>query len=174
MKKVLLAINGIAPRRSPFLYALQYCRVTLIGLSILQVIDPKRYLELFKHLKSKARLAHRNLEKRMAAAALAESGNHDLVRDFLQQGRGNIEHAIPGEYLEEVPLSFEQRIGDIHGVILSFLESRNDIALTVYDDPCETGIEQGSGSKELRLERDIPFRLGIPLIKPEPRSPRRT
>ena len=172
MKKVLLAINGITPHRSPFFYALQYCRVMVIGLSILQVIDPTRYVDLGKHLKSKARLANRYLEDMMASAALAEAGNHDLVRNFLQQGRESVEHAIPREYLDEVPLSLEQRIGDPHREILSFLESRRDIALTVYDDPRETGIEQGSSSKELRLERDVPFRLGIPLIKPETRAPR--
>ncbi|MEF8943533.1 MAG: hypothetical protein V5B78_12165 [Desulfohalobiaceae bacterium] len=172
MKKVLLAINGITPHSSPFLYALQYCHITLIGLCILQVIDPKRYLDLGKHLKSKVRLANRYLEDIMATAAIAEAGNHDLVHDFLQQGRENIEQAVPREYRQEVPLSLEQRIGDTRAEILSFLESRKDIALAVYDDPYQAGIEQDSSSDELSLERDIPFRLGIPLIKPETRLPR--
>ncbi|MCF8086046.1 MAG: hypothetical protein K9J48_04055 [Desulfohalobiaceae bacterium] len=173
MKKILLAINGVNPRRPPFLYALQYCRVMRSGLFVLQILDPKRYLNLGYYLKYKARLVHQYLEDTMAAAALSESGNHDLVQDFLQQGRENIEQAILTECEQEVSLSLDQRIGDTRKEILSFLESRNDIALAVYDAPQETDPGQRLSAEESRLQRDIPFKLGIPLIMPADHFSRR-
>lgn len=166
MKKILLAINGLRPSCSPFLYAFQYCRIMRTGLSILQVIDPKRYLNLGNYLKYKTSRVHQYLEESMAAAALSESGNQDLPRDFLQQGRKYIEQAIPVEYEQEMTLSLEQRIGDARGEILTYLESRNDIALAVYDPSRATGPGRGVSAEESRLQRDIPFKLGIPLIKP--------
>lgn len=166
MKKILLAINGINFRHSPFLYTLQFCHLMMTELFILQVIDPKYFRDLIKNLKNKTRLTQQYLENTMSAAALSESGNQDLVCRFLQEGKANIEQSIPFRFRHEVYFTLQQRIGNVRKEILDFLEAHSDIALAVYDGPQKSDIKKNISNDEAFLQKEIPFRLGIPFIKP--------
>lgn len=166
MKNTLLVINCLNPQKRAFDYALQFCHIMMTDLLILQVVDPKIYNNLFTRLKHKARLAHKHLENTMAAAALSESNNQDIVCQFLQHGKENINQSIPNSFRNNVHFSLQQRIGHAREEILNFLNARRDIAMAVYDGPQESNLRRRSFPDESFLQQEIPFRIGIPFIKP--------
>lgn len=166
MKNTLLVINCLNPQKRAFDYALQFCHVMMTDLIILQVVDPQIYKNMFTRLKHKARSAHQHFENTMAAAALAESNSQDIVFQFLQQGKENIDQSIPNSFRNNVHFSLQQRIGSAHEEILTFLNARRDIAIAIYDGPQEAILRKKSFADEFFLQQEIPFRIGIPFIKP--------
>ena len=62
MEKIFLAIEGVAPDRNTFRYALAFCKHMRTGLDILQILTLRCYGKYLKKVKQGARHARNAFE----------------------------------------------------------------------------------------------------------------
>lgn len=163
MKKVLLAIDGLQPGKGFLRYALQFCRKMKTELVVLQIINPTVCREVFKTVKTGFEETQQKIENALTAATLAEAGEADMAREYLQAGRQNIEKQFQRDEATRVVRSVTQRIGEPDQEIFAYLQENPDVVLTMYDSARDSK-QRGQDKINTRLQTKIPHELGIPIV----------
>ena len=163
MKKVLLAIDGLRPARYLFSYSLQFCRRMRAELVILQIVNPAACRNFLKGFKFRLDKAQHILENTMTAATMAEAGEAELAREYLEAGRQNIEKHFPEDKSMEVACRLEQKVGDPEQEIYAYLEKHPEIVMAIFDSD-RTAKQRDSAKHGRHLWERVPSELGIPLV----------
>jgi hypothetical protein len=164
LKKILLAIEGVAPDRSTFSYAVALCKRMRAGLEILQILSPQTYRSYLEKVKRGARHAKNAFENAMVAVTFAEAGQHDIVEQMRIQARDNLDRLIPRPEREGLEYHLTLKPGNPDDEILRYVYDHRDVILTIYD---AAGIrdEQECRSDKKRSEiQAIAQKLPTPLV----------
>jgi hypothetical protein len=155
MKKILLAIEGVAPDRSTFNYAVALCKRMRAGLEILQVLSPSSYRNYLEKVKNGARHAKSVFEDAMVAVTFAEAGQHDIVEQMKRQACDNLDRLIPEQERGGIEYHLTLKPGNPDDEIVRYVCDHRDVVLTIYD---------GSGGKDQQECRPEKRRNKIPAI----------
>ncbi len=166
MEKVLLAIEGVAPRHKVFRYATELCARIKAELNILQVITVGSVRDCLKGLQEKAGRVRRSVEDSMSAVAFAEAGQHELALDIRRQAMENLSSLVTQAEKEGVPCHVTLKTGEPRKEIIRYLKGHRDVVLTVYD----MGMERDSGSharqKRRAVTAEITAEVPVPVVVP--------
>ena len=164
MKKILLAIEGVAPDSSTFNYAVALCKRMRAGLEILQILSPRTYKSYLKKVRQGARHATSVFEDAMVAVTFAEAGQHDFVEQMRKQARDNLDRLIPEPEREGLEYHLTLKPGIAADEIVRYVCDHRDVVLTIYD------VAQGKDEQECRLDKKknkipaIAQKLPTPLV----------
>jgi hypothetical protein len=164
LKKILLAIEGVAPDRSTFSYAVALCKRMRAGLEILQILSPRTYRSYLEKVKRGARHAKNAFENAMVAVTFAEAGQHDIVEQMRIQACDHLDRLIPQPEREGLEYHLTLRPGNPDDEIVRYVDDHRDVILTIYD---AAGIrdEQECRSDKKRSEiQAIAQKLPTPLV----------
>ncbi len=162
MKKVLLVIDGMAPRQDIFDYALQFCQRMKAQLSILQIVDIQR--ECMAKVRKGASRARNYFEKIMMAQTFAEANAPDIAAEILSRARANTEKLIPEIAKAGVPNAYEILSGDLGRETVDYVNRHKDIVLTILDARKETVSRTGDDGKCEPVSAVINRRISVPLV----------
>ncbi len=133
MEKVLLAIEGLAPDRSTFSYALALCKRMRADLDILQILSPRSYGKYLKKVKKGVRHARNVFENAMVAVTFAEAGQHDIAEQIKKQAYDNLYHLIPEPERDGISYHLTLKSGNPGEEIVRYVCDHRDVVLTIYD-----------------------------------------
>jgi hypothetical protein len=164
MQKVLLAIDGINPDRKVFDYAVQLCQRIKADLSVFQVINPLRYKEYLKTIRTRADNARKYFEGAMVAATFAEAGEHDTAKELMSKALENINRLVPESEKAGVLCLFAVNSGNPAKEIINYVNVHRDVVLTIYDASFE-GRQGTQGVKRQQgVSGKIKQKLAVPLV----------
>ncbi len=164
MQKVLLAIDGINPDRKVFDYAVQLCQRIKADLSIFQVINPRRYKEYLKTIRTRADNARKYFEGAMVAATFAEAGEHETAREIMSMALENINRLVPESEKAGVQCHFAVKTGNPAKEIINYVNVHRDVVLTIYDASIEGREGTQSFKRQQGVSRKIKQKLAVPLV----------
>jgi hypothetical protein len=164
MEKVLLAIEGVAPDRSTFSYAVALCKRMRAGLDILQVLSPHTYRKYLKRVKKGARHARNVFENAMVAVTFAEAGQHDIVEQMKKQAFENIDRLIPESEKDGIDYHLTLKCGNADEEIVRYVCDHRDVVLTIYDASGIKDERKGASGKTINAVRQIGQKLSTPLV----------
>jgi len=133
MKRILLAVDGMAPDKKALNYALTLCSPIRAGLDILQIIRPLGNASGFTKLRSRVRRARDAFENAMVTAAYAEAGVPELA--------GALEHEAMSKFKKLLPANSDTSVDyhcvvtgeDPDAVVMRYVDEHRNIILAVYD-----------------------------------------
>lgn len=164
MKKVLLAIDGTAPDKKAFQYAVQLCRRIAAELNVLQVIGSKNYGRYMSKAKRKIKPAKRYVEGAFMAVAFAEAGEHETADALMSEALHNLKQLLPESEKEGIRYHITLKAGNLKREIVRYLREHRDVVLAVYDAHHRKGADadfaKGSGSHTEEIQKA----LSIPLV----------
>ncbi len=164
MQKVLLAIDGIHPDRKVFEYAVQLCQRIKADLSVFQVINPRRYKEYLKTIRTRADNARKYIEGAMVAATFAEAGEHETAREIMSKALENTNRLLPESEKAGVQCHFAVKTGNPATEIINYVNLHRDVVLTIYDASFE-GRQGIQGEKrQQEVSRKIKQKLAVPFV----------
>ncbi len=167
MEKVLLAIEGVAPRHKVFHYAAELCSRIKAELSILQVIRLGSSVRgRLKGLQDKASRARRSMEDSMSAVAFAEAGQHEAAMELGRRAMENLSPLVTEAEKEGVPCHVTLRTGEPGREIIRYLKGHRDVVVTVYDMGMEADKPQPSRPKRCAVPAGILAEMHVPLVVP--------
>ena len=164
MKKILLAIEGVAPDRSTFSYALALCKRMRAGLEILQILSPRTYRSYLEKVKRSARHAKNTFEDAMVAVTFAEAGQHDFVEQMREQACANLDRLIPEPERDGLEYHLTLKPGNPDDEIVRYVCDHRDVVLTIYD---ASGVKDGQECLPEKGRNKIPAiaqKLPTPLV----------
>lgn len=164
MKKILLAIEGVAPDSSTFNYAVALCKRMRAGLEILQILSPRTCRNYLKKVKKGARQAQNMFEDAMVAVTFAEAGQHDIVEQMKKQACNNLEHLIPEPERGGIEYHLTLKPGNPDEEIVRYVYDHRDVVLTIYD---ASGVKDGPECRPKKKRNKIPAiaqKLPTPLV----------
>jgi len=157
MKKVLLAIDGMAPDKKTFHYTVQLCRRIKAELNVLQVISPKNYGRYLSEARKKAKPAIRYMEGSLMAVAFAEAGEHETAEALMSEALRNLKQLLPESEKEGVRYHLTMKAGNLKREIIRYLNEHRDVVLTIYDAISEKGriqvLREDTGRLPRRFKR---------------------
>ena len=164
MKKILLAIEGVAPDRGTFNYAVALCKRMRVGLEILQILSPRTYKNYLEKVKRGARHAKNAFEDAMVAVTFAEAGQHDIVEQMRIQACDNLDRLIPQTERDGLEYHLTLKPGNPDDEIIRYVCDHRDVVLTIYD-ACGAKDEQQClpGKKRNKISA-IAQKLPTPLV----------
>jgi nucleotide-binding universal stress UspA family protein len=157
MEKVLLAINGVAPNKKAFDYAVQLCDRMQAELKILLVLHPEAEADRLNDLRNKASQAKHFWEDSMMAATFAEAGELETANELMDQAVANIKKLLPEPAKDGIPYQFMVEEGEPERKIAAFVKENRGVVITVYDAP-------DGGAKKKRPGRALQKLLPIPVV----------
>ena len=164
MEKILLAIDGIAPDRSTFSYAVALCKRMRAGLDVLQILGPYSFRKYLKRVKKGARHASSLFEDAMVSATFAEAGQHDFAEQLKTRASENLNRLIPEAERDDIDYHLVLKSGNPNEEIVRYVYDHRDVVLTIYD-ASGTKDEQGGASGEKKdAARQIGQKLSTPLV----------
>ena len=164
MEKVLLAIEGLAPDRSTFSYAVALCKRMRAGLDILQILGPRSCRKYLKKAKQGALNARSVFEDAMVAVTFAEAGQHDITEQLKMQVFENIDRLIPKSEKDGIDYHLTLKSGNADEEIVRYVCEHRDVVLTIYD-ACRAQDEPERASGEtINTVRQIGQKLSTPLV----------
>jgi hypothetical protein len=167
VEKVLLAIEGVAPRHRVFRYAAELCSRIKAELSILQVIRLGSGVRVrLKGLQDKASRARRSMEDSMSAVAFAEAGQHEAAMELSSRATENLSPLVTQAEKEGVPCHVTLRTGEPGKEIIRYLKVHRDVVVTVYDMDMEGETPLPSRPKRCAVPAGIMAEMPVPLVVP--------
>ena len=164
MEKVLLAIDGIAPDRKTFRYAVELCKRIKAELKILQIVRPKNYSKYIKKIRKQADLARTYIEGSMVAATFAEAGEHETAKEIMAEASKQINHLMLESEQKGVRCHFSMTSGTTEKEIINYVNYHRDVVLTIYDASVQDIGQASSISKKKRAPAKIKKHLSVPLV----------
>lgn len=164
MKKVLLAIDGMAPDIKAFQYTVQLCRRIKAELNVLQVISAKNYGRFMSKAKRSAKPAKRYVEGALMAIAFAEAGEHETADALMSEALRNLKQLLPESEKEGVRFHVTVKAGSLKREIIRYLSEHRDVVLTVYDAHHRKGADAGFAKRYRAHAEEIQKALSIPLV----------
>ena len=167
MEKVLLAIEGVAPRHKVFCYAAELCSRIKAELSILQVIRLGGSARVrLKGLQDKVSRARQSMEDAMSAVAFAEAGQHEAAMDLSRRAMENLSPLVTQAEKEGVPCHVTLRTGEPAKEIIRYLKGHRDVVLAVYDRGMEGDAKLRSRPKRRAVPAEMMAEMPVPLVVP--------
>ncbi len=163
MEKVLLAIDGIAPDKKAFNYAVELCARIKAELNILQIIRSKNLNGLVGKAINSAKHAKLFFEGTMMAAAFAEAGEHETADDLMKQALKNINKLLPESEKSGISCHLTIKSGNPDEEILRFVREHKGVVVAVYD-PAVDKKQNRSDQKVKKMIQAITSALPIPLV----------
>lgn len=164
MKKVLLAIDGTAPDKKAFQYAVQLCRWIKAELSVLQVIGSGNCGSDMTTAKRKAKPVKRYVEGTLMAVTFAEAGEHETADALIGEALRNLQQLLPEFEKEGIRFHVTVKAGNLKREIIRYLREHREVVLTVYDALHRKGADAGFtkqyGSHIEAIQKVLP----IPLV----------
>lgn len=161
MKTVLLVIDGMAPRRNIFDYALQFCQRIKAELSILQIVDTRR--DCMEKVRKKAGMARNYFERAMMATTFAEANAPEIAEAILFRARDNTRKVLP-EIAKPGTLSgYALLSGDIRKEAVDYVRKHRDVVVAILDTPKEEGHCEGEEERET-VSAAITRQIAVPLV----------
>jgi len=133
LKKILLAIEGVAPDRGTINYAVALCKRMRAGLEILQILSPRTYKNYFERVKKGVRQAKNAFEDAMVAVTFAEAGQHEIVEQMRIQACDNLDRLIPKPERDGLEYHLTLKPGNPDDEIVRYVCDHRDVVLTIYD-----------------------------------------
>ena len=164
MKKILLAIEGVAPDRSTFSYAVALCKRMRAGLEILQILSPRTYRSYLEKVKRSARHAKNTFEDAMVAVTFAEAGQHDIVEQMRLQACDNLDLLIPEQERDSLEYNLTLKPGNPDDEIVRYVCDHRDVVLTIYDAAGAKDEQEGRPDKKRDRIPAIAQKLPTPLV----------
>lgn len=164
MKKVLLAIDGITPDQQVFRYAVELCKRIRADLKVFQIINPRKYKEYLKKMRSRAGHARRYLASSMVAATFAEAGEHETAEQIMSEALENMNRLLPETEKEGVQCRFILKSGAPDKEIIDYVNQNRDVVLAIYDSPARGRRDKGADRTEAAALRKIKRALLVPLV----------
>ena len=164
MKKVLLAIDGMAPDKKTFHYTVQLCRRIKAELNVLQVISPKNYGRYLSEARKKAKPAIRYMEGSLMAVAFAEAGEHETAEALMSEALRNLKQLLPESEKEGVRYHLTMKAGNLKREIIRYLNEHRDVVLTIYDAHQRKGADSSFARRYGSLTKEIQKALSMPLV----------
>jgi hypothetical protein len=163
MERILLAVDGIKPSQRVCRFTLELCKSLRAGLSVLQVIDSRRYREYIEKLKKESHRVRRFVEGSMTAAAFAEAGELEIARKIMAQAKENADELL-GEFKRAgVQCNLTVKSGQAGKEIVDYVNEHRDVVVTIYDASDEENLEASSAfAKE--VPRKIRNEVSVPLV----------
>jgi len=164
MKKILLAIEGVAPDSGTFNYAVALCKRMRAGLEILQILSPRTYRNYLAKVKQGTRRARSVFEDAMVAVTFAEAGQHDIVEQMRKQARDNLDRLIPEPEREGLAYHLTLKPGNPDDEIVRYVCDHRDVVLTIYD---ASGVKDEKACRTDKKRNKIPTiaqKLPTPLV----------
>jgi nucleotide-binding universal stress UspA family protein len=159
MEKVLLAIDGIAPSKKAFNYAVQLCKRIRADLNVLQIIRPKKYSKYLESARKKTNTARKYIEGSMMAAAFAETGEYETAKDMMSEALRNLKQLLPESEKAGIQCHLTMKAGNPKHAILNYLNEHRDVVLTIYD----TAQDKRDQLRSSR-QNEIKQALSVPLV----------
>jgi hypothetical protein len=164
MEKVLLAIEGIAPDRSTFSYAVALCKRMRAGLDVLQILGPRSCRKYLKKVKKGTRHARNVFEDAMVAVTFAEAGQHDIAEQLKMQVFENIDRLIPKSEKDVIDYHLTLKSGNADEEIVRYVCDHRDVVLTIYDASGAQDKQERASGKTINALRQIGQKLSTPLV----------
>ena len=175
MKKILLAIEGVAPDRGTFNYAVALCKRMRAGLEILQILSPRTCKNYLEKVKKGARHAKNAFEDAMVAVTFAEAGQHDIFERMKIQAHKNLDHLRPQPEGDDIEYHLMLKPGNPEDEIVRYVCDHRDVVLTIYDASGVKGEQECLSEKKRNKIPAIAQKLPTPLVLRrgcEPTGPR--
>lgn len=163
MEKVLLAIDGIAPDKKAFRYAVDLCTRIKAELDVLQVVRSKNLTGYLAKAKNTATQARLFFEGTMMATAFAEAGEHETADALMDEALKNINKLLPESENSGISCHLTMKSGDPKQEIVRFVQENKDVVIAVYDPPGERASKKGN-RKIQKFIQSITDALPIPLV----------
>jgi nucleotide-binding universal stress UspA family protein len=164
MKKVLLAIDGMAPDKKAFQYAVQLCRRITAELNVLQVIGLKNYGRYMSRAKSKTKPAKKYVEGALMAVAFAEAGEHETADALMSEALRNLKQLLSESEKEGIRYHVTVKGGSLKREIIRYLSEHRDVVLAIYDAHHRKGADAGFAKRCGSHTEEIQKALSIPLV----------
>ena len=164
MKKILLAIEGAAPDRGTFSYAVALCKRMRAGLEILQILSPRTYKNYLEKVKRGARHAKNAFEDAMVAVTFAEAGQHDIVEQMRIQACDNLDRLIPKPERDGLEYHLTLKPGNPDDEIVRYVCDHRDVVLTIYDAAGVRDEQECRSDKKRNKIQAIAQKLPTPLV----------
>lgn len=168
MKKVLLAIDGIAPDRKVLTYAVELCKRIKAELNILQIINLRIYYNHLEKIKKRVSSTTKCFEDSMAAAAFAEAGEHVTAKEMLPDVYGNIQRMLPEKPNETIQYDLKMTGDSCEKEIVDYINNHRNVVLTIYNPVSD--LKKNDLNKKAAEKRDnavkkkIQQKLSMPLV----------
>jgi hypothetical protein len=164
MKKILLAIEGVAPDPSTFDYAIGLCKRMHAGLDILQILSLRSCKKYLKKIKKGARHARSVFEDTMVAVTFAEAGRHDIAEQMKIEACDNIDRLIPNSEESGIDYHLTLISGNAGEEIVRYVRDHREVVLTIYDAfAVQDAPEYPAGKKRNEIP-EIAQKLPTPLV----------
>jgi hypothetical protein len=164
MKRILLAVDGMAPDRKALHYALTLCNPVRAGLDVLQIIRPFGRSGRFGKLKDGVRRARDAFEKAMVTAAFAEAGAPELAGTLEREALKRFNRILPARVDTSVDYHCVVTGEDPDSVLKRYVDEHRNIILAVYDS-LRAGSKVAPGATSRRaLFPGLLNNLTIPLV----------
>lgn len=162
MKKVLLAIDGIAPDQKVFQYAIQLCKRIKAELNVFQIINPRNYSEYLKKVRKSAGNVRSYFSSTMMAVTFAEAGEHEAAQEIMAAALKNYNQLLPESEKEGVPCHFSLKSGAPDQEIVEYVNANRDVVVAIYDAAKQENKKPKQKKKTTpgRLRR----KLAVPLV----------
>ena len=164
MEKILLAIDGAAPDRSTFSYAIGLCKRMGAELDILQILSPRNCRKYLKKLRKGARQARSVFEEAMVAVTFAEAGQHDMAEQLQMKACDNIDRLIPEPEKDSIDYRLTLISGNPDEEIVRYVCDHRDVVLTIYDPSGEQDAQEYLPEERRKAIPQIAQMLPTPLV----------
>jgi hypothetical protein len=164
MKKILLAIEGVAPDSRTFNYAVALCKRMRAGLEILQILSPHTYRRYLKKIRQGARHAKSVFEDTMVAVTFAEAGQHDIVEQMRLQACDDLDRLIPEQERDSLEYNLTLKPGNPDDEIVRYVCDHRDVVLTIYDAAGVKDEQEGRPDTKRNKIPAIAQKLPTPLV----------
>lgn len=162
MKKVLLAIDGIAPDQEVFQYALQLCKRIKAELNVFQILNPRNYGEYIKKVRQSAGNARSYFSSAMMAVTFAEAGEHKTAEEIMAAALKNYNRLLPESEKQGVTCHFSLKSGVPEQEIIDYVNAHRDIVVAIYDSARQEGGK--TKPKKKTTPGRIRRKLAVPLV----------
>ena len=163
MERVLLAVDGMKASRRALCFAVDLCKSLKVNLSVLQVIDYRRYREYLRKLQDGSARVRRLFEGSMMAATFAEAGEHEVARQLITLARKNADELLSEFDGTGVKFSLEVKSGQPVREVVSYVNQHRNVVVTIYDVNDE---DNGQTNRALvkQVFKTITERISGPLV----------
>jgi len=167
MENVLLAIDGVAPDKQTFSYAVGLCQRIKAGLKVLQIVGNQKSAGCLNTIKTKAKQAKHLFEGSMMATTFAEVGEFETADALMDEALKNINKLLPESKKAGVPCDLIMKSGDARAEIADYVREHSNVVIAVYDPAGQKCLNRGKRGKGNRLQTVLES-LPIPVVMVEP------
>ena len=163
MEKVLLVIDGVAPDKKAFNYALELCLRMKAELKVLQIVQGQNLVDCFKTMRNTANHARKYFESSMMAAAFAQAGEHETADDIMSEAMENFNKLLSEAGKTGVRCHHTMKSGTTREEVVNYVRANRGVVIAVYDSAGEKDPKSQARKKNNALQA-ISRALPVPVV----------